>query len=220
MATIDSLQALLVDQLRDIYDAEKRLTKALPKLVKASTNEELCSALDGHLAETQQQVTRLETAFKLLGETARAKTCAGMRGIIDEGNEHAGEDYEDDGLRDAIIIASAQKAEHYEIAAYGTAIAHARLLGQDDIVDLLEQTLAEEKTADRKLTDIAESVVNLDAAHGADEEAEEADGERGMFMGARRRMAGTGSRSMSTRSSSGHAAAADRGTRSARRPRR
>jgi ferritin-like metal-binding protein YciE len=217
MATIDSLQALLVDQLRDIYDAEKRLTKALPKLVKASTNEELCSALDSHLAETQQQVTRLEKAFKLLGETARAKACAGMRGIIDEGDEHAGEEYDDDGLRDAIIIASAQKAEHYEIAAYGTAIAHARLLGQDDVVELLEQTLEEEKTADRKLTDIAENVVNLDAAHREeDEEGEEAGGMS--RAGGARRMVGSGSRSMLTRSSSGHAAA-DRGTRSARRRR-
>ena len=217
MPAIDSLQTLLVDQLRDIYDAERRLTKALPKLVKASTNEELCSALDSHLAETQQQVTRLEKAFKVLGETAKAKTCVGMRGIIEEGDEHAREDYDDDGLRDAIIIASAQKAEHYEIAAYGTAIAHARLLGQEDVVELLQQTLNEEKAADQKLTDIAESVVNLDAIDAGDEEDET----RGMSMaGSGRRMGAPGARSTSARSSSGHAAAADRGRRSPRRTRR
>jgi len=216
MAAIDSLQALLVDQLRDIYDAEKRLTKALPRLLKASTNEELCSALDSHLAETQQQVTRLEKAFKLLGEAAKAKACAGMRGIIEEGDEHAGENYDDEGLRDAIIIASAQKAEHYEIAAYGTAIAHARLLGQEDVVELLQQTLAEEKAADQKLTDIAESVVNLDAAHGGEDEEM-----RGASMaGSRRRMAAAGSRSMLARSSSGHAAVADLSRKSPGRARR
>jgi ferritin-like metal-binding protein YciE len=169
MASIDSLQELLVDQLRDIYDAEKRLTKALPKLVKASTNEELSSALEHHLQETQEHVRRLEQAFEALDEAAKAKTCAGMKGIIEEGEEHVGEDYGDDGLRDAVIIASAQRSEHYEIAAYGTAIAHARLLDQDEVVDLLEQTLAEEKAADQKLTQIAESLVNLDAANAEDE---------------------------------------------------
>jgi ferritin-like metal-binding protein YciE len=108
----------------------------------------------------------------MLGEKAKAKACAGMRGIIDEGSEHAGEDYEDESLRDAMIIGSAQRAEHYEIAAYGTAIAHARLLQQDDVVSLLELTLEEEKAADRKLTDIAESVVNIEAAEGGDHEEE------------------------------------------------
>jgi ferritin-like metal-binding protein YciE len=172
MATINSMTALLVDQLKDIYDAENRLTKAIPKLARKSANEELRSALEEHLRETEEHVTRLEQAFGMLGEKAKAKACAGMRGIIDEGSEHAGEDYEDDGLRDAMIIGSAQRAEHYEIAAYGTAIAHARLLQQDDVVSLLELTLEEEKAADRKLTDIAESVVNIEAAEGGDHEEE------------------------------------------------
>ena len=169
MASIDSMNELLVDELRDIYDAEKRLTKAIPKLSKKATNDDLRDALDQHLQETEGQVARLEEAFGHLGEKVRGKPCAGMRGIIEEGNEHVGEDYGDDDLRDAVIIGSAQRVEHYEIAAYGTAIAHARLLEQDEVVRLLEESLEEEKAADRKLTEIAESVVNLEAADAEDE---------------------------------------------------
>ena len=170
MASIDSLKELLVEQLKDIYDAEKRLTKAIPKLAKKATNDQLRTALTEHLEETEQQVARLEEAFEHLGETAKGKPCAGMRGIIEEGNEHVGEDYDDDGLRDAVIIGSAQRVEHYEIAAYGTAIAHAKLLGQDEVVDLLVISMNEEKAADEKLTEIAEGVVNLDAASDDEEE--------------------------------------------------
>jgi len=175
MASIDSMNELFVDELRDIYDAEKRLTKAIPKLAKKASNEDLRSALKEHLQETEGQISRLEQAFEHLGERAKGKPCAGMKGIIEEGDEHVGEDYEDDDLRDAVIIGSAQRVEHYEIAAYGTAIAHARLLEQDDIVQLLEESLEEEKAADAKLTEIAESVVNLEAADQSDdsEEAEE-----------------------------------------------
>jgi len=172
MASIDSMNALLVDELRDIYDAEKRLTKAIPKLSRKATNDDLRSALDQHLQETEGQVARLEEAFEHLGERAKGKPCAGMRGIIEEGDEHVGEDYEDDDLRDAVIIGSAQRVEHYEIAAYGTAIAHARLLEQEDVVRLLEESLEEEKAADRKLTEIAESVVNLEAADAGEEDDE------------------------------------------------
>lgn len=172
MPAIDSLQTLLVEELRDLYDAERRLTKAIPKMAKAATNDELREALNAHLTETEGHVTRLEQAFESLDEAARAKTCAGIKGIIEEGDEHVGEDYDDDGLRDAVIIGSAQRVEHYEMAAYGTAVAHARLLDLDEIVALLEATLEEEKTADRKLTRIAEGVVNLDAA-AADDDAEE-----------------------------------------------
>jgi ferritin-like metal-binding protein YciE len=172
MASIDSMTALLVDELRDIYDAEKRLTKAIPKLAKKATNEELRSALEEHLEETEQQVQRLEQAFEHLGQRAKAKPCAGMRGIIEEGDEHVGEDYDDDDLRDAVIIGSAQRVEHYEIAAYGTAIAHAKLLEHEDVVGLLEESLQEEKAADVKLTEIAESVVNLEAA-SEDEDSEQ-----------------------------------------------
>jgi ferritin-like metal-binding protein YciE len=172
MATVDSLTTLLIEQVKDLYDAEKRLTKAIPKLAKASTNEELQAALEAHLGETEEQVARLEQIFELLEERPKAKPCEGMKGLIEEGNEHAKEDYDDDDLRDAMIIGSAQRVEHYEIAGYGTAIAHARLLGLDDVVELLEETLAEEKAADQKLTDIAESLVNLEAA-AEDDNAEE-----------------------------------------------
>jgi ferritin-like metal-binding protein YciE len=165
MASIDSLQTLLVEELRDIYDAEQRLTKAIPKLAEASSNPELATALNRHLAETEQHVARIEQAFADLDETAEAKTCNGMKGLIKEGDETAGEDYDDPGLRDAAIIGSAQRVEHYEMAAYGTAIAHARLLGRDQVVRLLEATLAEEKAADSTLTQIAERVVNIEASN-------------------------------------------------------
>jgi ferritin-like metal-binding protein YciE len=177
MASIDSLNALLVEQLRDIYDAEKRLTKAIPKMAKAATNDDLRTALQEHLQETEQQIARLEEAFGHLGEKAKGKPCAGMKGIIEEGDEHVKEDYDDDDLRDAVIIGSAQRVEHYEIAAYGTAIAHARLLELEDVVGLLEESLEEEKAADVKLTEIAESVVNLEAASD-DEDAEEEESPR------------------------------------------
>jgi ferritin-like metal-binding protein YciE len=175
MASIDSLNDLLVDELRDIYDAEKRLTKAIPKLAKKANNEQLRTALEEHLEETEQQVGRLERAFDHLGQTPKGKACAGMKGIIEEGDEHVGEEYGDDGLRDAVIIGSAQRVEHYEIAAYGTAIAHARLLGQDEVVNLLMKSIDEEKAADQKLTEIAETVVNRDASEQGDDEADEDD---------------------------------------------
>jgi ferritin-like metal-binding protein YciE len=170
MARIDSLRTLLIEQLRDLYDAEKRLTKAIPKLMKESSSEELTSALETHLGETENQVSRLERAFKALGETAKGKECKGIKGIIEEGDEHVAEDFADDGLKDATIIGAAQRVEHYEIAGYGTAIAHARLLGQDEVVQLLEETLDEEKAADEKLTEVAEQIVNPDAASDEDEE--------------------------------------------------
>src|SRR6187401_2057603 len=196
MPAVNSLRELLIEELRDIYDAEKRLTKALPKISKASSHDELKSAIDAHLEETREHVTRLEQAFDALDTPARAKTCAAMKGLIEEGDEHAGEDYADEGLKDAAIIGSEQRVEHYEIAAYGTAIAHAKLLELDDVVALLESTLEEEKAADSKLTEIAESVVNLDASAGDsdDEESEEND-EQGAGEPARRpamRMAMTG----------------------------
>jgi ferritin-like metal-binding protein YciE len=210
MPAIDTLQTLLVEQLKDIYDAENRLTKAIPKLAKKSTNDELRSALESHLAETEEHVARLEQVFEALGEKAKAKPCPGMRGLIEEGDEHIKEDYEDDGLRDAVIIGSAQRVEHYEIAAYGTLIAHAKLLGLQEIVDILVPTLEEEKAADEKLTEIAESVVNLDAA--SQDEEEEASGSRnarqrsrpeGMALAAdAARKGGRGKASSSSRGSS------------------
>jgi ferritin-like metal-binding protein YciE len=172
MPTIDSLETMFIEELKDLYDAERRLTKAIPKLSKAATSDDLRQALDNHLAETQEHVSRLEQAFESMDTPAKGKACAGIKGIIEEADEHVGEEFESDDLRDATIIGAAQRAEHYEIAAYGTAIAHARLLGRDDVVQLLEDTLDEEKAADQKLTDIAETIVNLEAA---DDESERED---------------------------------------------
>ncbi|HUK33652.1 MAG TPA: ferritin-like domain-containing protein, partial [Vicinamibacterales bacterium] len=173
MASIDSLHALLIEELRDMYDAEQRLTKAIPKLAKASTNSELVAALNKHLSETETHVTRLEQAFRALDQDAKSNTCAGMKGLVSEGEDHADDDYDDPSLRDAAIIGSAQRVEHYEMAAYGTAIAHARQLGEDEVVRLLEATLAEEKAADRTLTTIAERGVNLQATMTEDSTARE-----------------------------------------------
>jgi len=206
MATVDSLKSLLVEQVKDLYDAEKRLTKAIPKLAKASTNEDLSAALKEHLGETQNHVSRLEQVFELLEQRPKAKPCEGMKGLIQEGDEHAKEDYDDDDLRDAMIIGSAQRVEHYEIAGYGTAVAHARLLDLEDVVELLEATLAEEKAADEKLTEIAESVVNLEAAQ-SDEESEEESPEparrsRGRAASGSRTIAADGGRGTSRSSGS------------------
>jgi ferritin-like metal-binding protein YciE len=206
MARIDSLRTLLIQELRDIYDAEKRLTKAIPKMSKAASNGDLSEALDEHLAETEGQVSRLERAFETLGEPAKGKECAGMRGIIEEGDEHVGEEFADDGLRDATIIGSAQRVEHYEMAAYGTAIAHARLLGQDDVVSLLEESLEEEKAADEKLTEIAEQVVNPDAASGEEDEDSEESDDRDMVGAA----SGAKSAQASKRGNGGRSAAGGR----------
>ena len=199
MPTIDSLETLLTNELRDLLDVENRLTKVLPKLAKASANEELRAAFEEHLDETQEHVTRVEKALKMMGAPVKAKPCHGIRGIIDEGSEMMQENYEEDALKDAAIIGSAQRAEHYEIAAYGTILAYAKQLGQDQLINLLKPSLEEEKAADEKLTQIAESVVNTDAANG-DEENEE------MLAGAG---AGRGSRgssgSSSTRKGNGRA---------------
>ena len=202
MARIDSLRTLLVQQLRDLYDAEKRLTKAIPKLIKESSSDELTAALETHLGETENQVSRLERAFQALGESAKGKECKGIKGIIDEGDEHVGEDFADEGLRDATIIGAAQRVEHYEMAAYGTAIAHARLLGQDDIVQLLEETLDEEKAADEKLTEVAEQIVNPDAASSEDEDEEES-GREMAGVGAGSKSAASARRGGNGRSSAG-----------------
>ncbi len=170
MPQIDSLEALLVNELRDLLDAETKITKAVPKMIKAASAEELSSALQNHLNETEMHITRLETALALLEQPVRAKMCHGMKGLLEEGSEHMKEDYSDPALCDAAIIASAQKVEHYEISAYGTAATFAKLLGHDEIVELLGESLEEEKKADETLTAIAESMVNPSAAMGANED--------------------------------------------------
>jgi ferritin-like metal-binding protein YciE len=161
MPTIDSLTNVLLAEVRDLYDAEKRLTMAIPKLSKKATNRALRTALNDHLRETKGQVRRLERVFRRLGETPRGKACLGMRGIVDEGNEHMKEEFERDDLRDAMIIGSSMKVEHYEMASYMGAISHARMLGQDEVQELLEETLREEEAADQKLRTIEKSLINM-----------------------------------------------------------
>lgn len=194
-----SLQEKLVDEIRDLYHAEKQLIKALPKLAKASTHEDLREAFETHLEETREQVTRLEEVFAALGEKVRAKNCPGMAGIIEEGSELLEE--EGGPVLDAAIIAAAQRAEHYEIGAYGTCVAWARLLGLDEVVSLLDETLEEEKAADKKLTALAEQEVNLNAVNVASEEQEE-EGEETSSRSSRGRATRTSSRPAVRRQSS------------------
>jgi len=169
---IDSLNTLLQEELKDIYDAEKRLVRALPKMAKAATSEELRQALQEHLEVTKGQVQRLEQAFELLGVPAKAKPCAGMKGLIEEGEEVMREDASDT-LMDAAIIGAAQRVEHYEMAAYGTARTFAEKLGNDEVAQLLEETLNEEKETDQKLTEISEQLLQAMDQESGGEEMEE-----------------------------------------------
>jgi ferritin-like metal-binding protein YciE len=155
---IDSLSTLLEEELRDIYDAEKRLVKALPKMAKAASSNELKHALQEHLEVTKGQVARLEEVFENLGVPAKARACAGMKGLIEEGEEVMDKNA-DTTMMDAAIIAAAQRVEHYEIAAYGTVRTFAERLGNDKVVELLQQTLDEEKETDEKLTQISEQLL-------------------------------------------------------------
>ena len=166
MAEAGMLQDAFLDELRDCYDAEKQLIKALPKLAKAATAPELKQAFESHLEETRGHATRLEQAFGMLNEKVRGKHCDGIAGIIEEGKSVMEEDF-DDVTMDACLIAGGQRAEHYEIAAYGTLIAWAKVLGHGDVAELLAETLEEEKAADEKLTSLADSGVNESAADGA-----------------------------------------------------
>ncbi len=164
--TIETLRDLYVNEIRDLYDAETQITKALPKMIDKVSSEELKSALHEHLQVTNGQVGRLEQIFEMLGENAKARKCQGIRGIIDEGKDTMN-DLEAGSIMDAGIIAAAQRVEHYEIAAYGTVCAYAKELGLEDQQNLLHETLEEEKEADDKLTQIAESVVNIEAVRRA-----------------------------------------------------
>ena len=167
-----SLHDAFIDELRDTYDAEKQLVKALPKLAKASSSQELREAFESHLEETRGQVERLEQVFASIDEKVRGKHCDGIAGIIEEGKTIMEEDF-DDGTMDACLIAAGQRAEHYEMAAYGTLVAWARAMGHDDAADLLQETLEEEKAADEKLSSLAESGINQEAADGAHGEEED-----------------------------------------------
>jgi ferritin-like metal-binding protein YciE len=163
---IKSMNDLFVHTLRDVFYAEKQIVKALPSMVDKATNAELKEGFSDHLAETRTQVTRLEEVFQMLDETAKTVPCPAIDGIIKEANEVAG-DIEDKEVLDAALIMAAQAVEHYEITRYGTLIAWARQLGRDDVADVLEQTLDEEKDTDEKLTELAERGINADAAEAA-----------------------------------------------------
>ena len=165
MMKLDSLKTLYVEELRDLYNAENQLLKALPKMAKKASTPELKRAFEQHLEETRTHVDRLDQIFDRLGKKPTGKTCHGMKGLIEEGSEIMSEDATP-AVRDAGIISAAQKVEHYEIAGYGTVRTFASLLGEDEAEDLLQETLDEEGAADEKLTEIAESMVNEEAEEG------------------------------------------------------
>ena len=156
------LEELLVDELKDLYSAENQIVKALPKMAKAAGSPELKRAFERHLEETRRQVERLDQIGDQMEVRLSGKRCKGMAGLIEEGNELIGEDLDQDAL-DAGLIGAAQKVEHYEIAAYGTARTHADMLGYNKIARLLQQTLNEEGATDKKLTQLAESIINVEA---------------------------------------------------------
>jgi ferritin-like metal-binding protein YciE len=173
MAETGTLHDAFVDELHDTYDAEKQLTEALQKLAKAASNPKLRQAFESHLEETQGQIQRLEQVFESLDEPVRSKHCDGISGIIEEGNSIMEEDF-DETTMDACLIAAGQRAEHYEIAAYGTLVAWAQAMGHTEEAELLQQTLDEEKSADKKLSGLAEGGINQSAADGGrpDEDTE------------------------------------------------
>lgn len=158
-----TLEDLLTDELKDLYSAENQIIKALPKMAKTAQSQELRMAFEEHLEQTREQARRLEQACEELGVSPKGKKCVGMEGLIEEGKEVMEEELDMDTI-DAGLIGAAQKVEHYEMAAYGTAAAHARQLGFNSVVRLLDKTLQEEKTTDEKLTKLAENMVNVQAA--------------------------------------------------------
>jgi ferritin-like metal-binding protein YciE len=172
MTEAKSLHDAFIDELRDTYDAERQLTKALAKLAKAATAPELREAFETHLEETHGQIERLEQVFASLDEKVRGKHCDGIAGIIEEGKSIMEEDF-DETTMDACLIAAGQRAEHYEMAAYGTLIAWARAMGHTEATDLLQETLDEEKAADEKLSDLAEGGINQGAADAAHPEEDQ-----------------------------------------------
>ncbi len=164
---LNSLQDLFIEDLKDLYNAENQLIKALPKMAKAATSPELKQAFQTHLKETEVQVQRLERIFKDLDESPKGKKCKAMEGLIEEGKELMEEDAEPE-VMDAGLIGAAQKVEHYEIAGYGTVRTYAEMLGNDQAARLLQQTLDEEGMTDKKLNELAMQCINLEAAQGGD----------------------------------------------------
>ena len=165
-----NLKSVFVDELRDIYNAEQQLIKALPKMAKAATSEELRSGFEEHLEQTKEHAARIEKIFSGMGEPVKGKKCKGMEGIVAEGGEVMSEDYEG-AVMDAALISAAQRVEHYEMAAYGAVHAYAELMGESEAASLLEQTLEEEKETDQKLTDLSKQI-NSEAYQGGGEASE------------------------------------------------
>jgi ferritin-like metal-binding protein YciE len=176
-----TLHDAFIDELRDTYDAEKQLTKALPRMAKAASSPKLRAAFERHLEETRAQIERLEEAFASIDEKPRGKHCEGMAGIIEEGKTVMQEGYDGEAL-DAALIAAGQRAEHYEMAAYGTLVSWARTMGHERAASLLEKTLEEEKATDEKLTELAESGINQRAGELAHNGETEWDMETGDTM--------------------------------------
>jgi len=174
MANAATLHEAFVEELRDTYDAEKQLTKALPKLAKAASSAGLKRAFETHLEETRGQIKRLEEVFAGLDEQVRGKHCDGIAGIIEEGKSIMEEGFADSTM-DACLIAAGQRAEHYEMAAYGTLVAWARAMGHNEAADLLQENLDEEKAADKKLSSLAEGGINQEAADAAHPEDDDED---------------------------------------------
>jgi ferritin-like metal-binding protein YciE len=172
MAKLNSLDDLLVHELQDIYNAESQIVKALPKMVKAATSPELQTAFEEHLEQTEGQIERLEKVFKLLGVPAKGRKCDGMAGLLLEGSKMMEEDAEP-SVMDAALIAAAQKVEHYEIAAYGCVATYAEMLGYEQVHKLLGQTLTEEEDTDERLSALAETLINVEAEFGVEEDVEE-----------------------------------------------
>ena len=163
---MSTLRETFLDELADVYDAEKQILKALPKMIKAAEHEQLKEGFQEHLEQTEEHVNRLEQVFEHMGEKAKAKKCQAMMGIIEEGEELI-----KNKAGDAALICAAQKVEHYEIASYGSLAAWAKLMGEQDSADLLEETLEEERETDERLTEVAEEIVNVE------ESEEEQEGE-------------------------------------------
>lgn len=155
--SVGTIEELFIDELKDLYSAEKQITKSLPKMAKAATTPELRQAFENHLQETLGQIERLDQVFQILGKSPRGKTCNGMKGVLEEGAEVLDET-EKGAVRDAALISAAQRVEHYEMAGYGCVREYAKLLGQKEIAALLDETLAEEKAADKKLGEAAKQI--------------------------------------------------------------
>jgi ferritin-like metal-binding protein YciE len=174
---MDSLKELYVEELKDLYSAENQLLKALPRLAKKASSPDLKAAFEEHLGQTEGQVNRLEKIFKRLGEKPTGKTCKAMKGLVEEGKEIIDEDG-DDSVLDAALIGAAQKVEHYEIASYGTARTFASMLGEEDAMELLQETLDEEAATDKKLTALAESLVNPEASQAEEKSSSKRGGKK------------------------------------------